>query len=380
MEHAVIMAGGSGVRLWPMSRRDAPKQLLPLIGGRSLLEMALERLEGLVPPERRYVCAGEAHRQAIRMASPGLPAENILAEPVGRDTLAAVGFSAAVIAKEDPDAVIAVFTADHLIEPLTVFQRRVQLGLALVEEGRNRLLTFCIEPDRPATGFGYVEKGEPVELGEQAARIVQEERSRNDRPRTEPLVFRVKRFVEKPDLERAKEYLRSGRFGWNSGMFVWRAQTILDAIEAYKPAVRQGLEEIAQAWGTKAQDETLARVYPTLEKISVDYAVMEPASTDERFEALTVVMDLQWRDIGSWPAYAQTLEPDEAGNRVAGGQARLLDCSGVLAVSDEPDHLIAAIGLSDVVIVRTRDATLVMPAERAEQLKQLHRTLPEELQ
>ncbi|RMD65372.1 MAG: mannose-1-phosphate guanylyltransferase, partial [Planctomycetota bacterium] len=243
-----------------------------------------------------------------------------------------------------------------------------------------RLLTFCIEPDRPATGFGYVEKGEPVELGEQAARIVQEERSRNDRPRTEPLVFRVKRFVEKPDLERAKEYLRSGRFGWNSGMFVWRAQTILDAIEAYKPAVRQGLEEIAQAWGTKAQDETLARVYPTLEKISVDYAVMEPASTDERFEALTVVMDLQWRDIGSWPAYAQTLEPDEAGNRVAGGQARLLDCSGVLAVSDEPDHLIAAIGLSDVVIVRTRDATLVMPAERAEQLKQLHRTLPEELQ
>jgi len=190
----------------------------------------------------------------------------------------------------------------------------------------------------------------------------------------------VERFVEKPSLEKAKEYLASGRYGWNSGMFVWRASTILDAIGAYKPQVREGLEAIAAAWDGKSQAQTLADVYPTLEKISIDFAVMEPASVDPQFDVGTVVMDLSWRDVGSWAALAQTIEPDDADNRISGVAAALLDCAGSLVVGDDDQHTVAAIGLRDVVIVCTKDATLVMPASEADRLKQLHKMLPESLQ
>ncbi|MEC9373599.1 MAG: sugar phosphate nucleotidyltransferase, partial [Planctomycetota bacterium] len=194
--------------------------------------------------------------------------------------------------------------------------------------------------------------------------------------------FHVKRFVEKPDAKTAEGYLAAGNFGWNSGMFVWRAADVLEAIRLYKPESHAGLMQIADAWGTTDQARALAEVYPALPKISVDFAIMEPASTGDDFDVCTVVTDVDWRDVGSWPSYGETLEADERGNRTAGGEAApttLVDCDGTLVVNGEKGHRVAALGLKDVIIVHTERATLVMPAAQAERLKELHATLPDEL-
>ncbi|MDX2114027.1 MAG: mannose-1-phosphate guanylyltransferase [Planctomycetota bacterium] len=368
MRYAMIMAGGAGTRLWPMSRADQPKQLVPFIrrSGRlmSLLQIAAERLEGLVDPRHQYVCTNEAYRAAIRSALPRFTDDLILGEPLGRDTVNAVGFAAAVIQKRDPDAVFAVLTADHLIEPVDLFRDRMELGYELVEKDPSRLVTFSIQPTYPATGFGYVERGMSL-------------------PGTEGVGFRAVRFVEKPSVEKAQAYLESGAFGWNSGMFVWKAATILDCLRRYKPESHQGLMKIQAAWGTPDQARVLAEVYPTLPKISVDYAVMEPASREQArsndgIKVCTVLMDLTWLDVGSWPSFAQTLEPDEAGNRIS-GTGSLRSCKDTLVVNADPAHHVAVLGCEGMVIVHTKDATLVMPAAQAEDLKALHAQLPEKL-
>ena len=227
MRYSLIMAGGSGTRLWPMSRRRLPKQLIPLFDGKSLLQLADERLEGLVPVERRFICAGEEHAQAIGNALPGRNPRRFLGEPTGRDTLNAVGFAAAAIAREDPDATIGVFTADHLIRPVDRFQAILDEGFALAERRPQTLVTFGVAPTQAATSYGYLELGEVVEG---AARVVE-------------------RFKEKPDETTAKGYFAAGpsRYLWNSGMFVWRAATLLDCLRRYEPASHAGLVRIAAA-------------------------------------------------------------------------------------------------------------------------------------
>lgn len=364
MRYAMIMAGGSGTRLWPVSRGERPKQLAPLIDGRSMLAIAVDRAAGLVPEERRYICTGEAHRAAIREALPSFTDDRILGEPTGRDTVNAVGFTAAALAKQDPEAVFAVLTADHLIEPEERFRECVDLGFRLVEDDPTRLVTFSIAPTHPATGFGYVERGEPIAIGGGENRA-----------------FVVKQYVEKPDLERAKEYIAAGTFGWNSGMFVWRASTALEAIRKFKPDSYDGLMTIAEAWGTSKQASVLNDVYPTLPKQSVDYAIMEPASGSDDFEVATVVADVQWRDVGSWPSFAETLSGDSSGNRIdaADGDVTTLDCGETLVVNKQPGHHVAVLGLEGFVVVHTERATLVMPAEQAERLKALHGMLPEDI-
>lgn len=368
--YAMIMAGGAGTRLWPMSRAGAPKQLLPFIrrpgdaSARSLLELAAMRLEGLVPHERRLICTAESYRGAVQAALPEFGDAQILGEPAGRDTVNAVGLTAAVLAKGDPEAVFAVLTADHIIEPVGDFQRLIGLGFRLVEQDRSRLVTFSIKPTHAATGFGYVERGASLPPP----------------PATPPgdrgLAFRVQRFVEKPDLPRAQAYVESGHFGWNSGMFVLGAATVLDCLRRFKPECYRGLMAIQAAWGTPDQARVLAEIYPTLPKTSVDYAIMEPASTDRQVSVATVLMDLTWLDVGSWPAYAQTLEPDAAGNRAAGATLAAAASSGNLAVSSVPGHTIALLGCTDMIVVHTADATLVMPASQAERLKELHASVP----
>ena len=355
MRYATVMAGGSGTRLWPMSRAGQPKQLIPFIQGRSLLEIAVNRLEGLVDSERRFVCTGEKHRAQIHDGLPSLADDQILGEPEGRDTLAAVGFPAAVAMCEDPDAVMAVFTADHLIEPVEDFQRRVDVGYQIVEQNPNTLVTFGIAPTHAATGFGYVEMGDPLAGFDQAYETV--------------------RFVEKPNAEKAQEYVASGRYAWNSGMFVWHAATLLECIRRYKPNVHAGLMEIADAWGTPKQTDVLGTVYPKLEKISVDFALMEPASTDNAVDVATVSMPLSWLDVGSWPAYGETLEADGHGNRTACERAVLLDSKNNLIVGDDPNHLIAAVGIEDLVIVHTQGATLICHRDHAQKIKQLHQAV-----
>ncbi len=359
MRYAMIMAGGAGTRLWPMSRRDRPKQLIPLIDGRSLLALAVERLEGVVPPERRLLCTSESHRELINEVLPALTNDQILGEPVGRDTVNAIGFTAAVLAKKDPEAVFAVLTADHIIEPQNEFRRKVTLGFELVENDPTRFITFSIMATHPSTAYGYVERGDPVP-GYQSAYI-------------------TKRFVEKPDAKTAQQYIDAGTFGWNGGMFVFRAKQFLEALQWFKPASFEGVTRIAEAWGTSKQNLVLAEVYPKLPKISVDYAVMERAAQDERITVCTVAMGVWWMDVGSWPSFGETLTEDSHGNRT-NTRTTHLDSRHVLAVSDDPNHTITTVGCTDLVIVHTKDATLVCPHSETQRVKELAQEVDESLQ
>lgn len=354
---ALILAGGSGVRLWPMSRTELPKQLIPLAGGQSLLERAVERLAGLIPSSEVYICASQRQRGRILDALDGFPEDRFIGEPVGRDTLAAIGVSAAVIGRRDPEAVMAVFTADHLIEPADVFREIVARGYDLVERHPDTLVTFGIEPDCASTGFGYLELGEPRDEG----------------------AFSLRKFQEKPALAIAQEYFAAGpsRYLWNSGMFVWRVSTILDCIRRYHPESFDRFQRIAAAWDTPARDVVLRGMYGELEKISIDYAVMEPASRDASVRVAAIPMRLRWLDVGSWSAFGKALEPDERGNAVSGARAVLRDTSRTLIASSDPKHVIAAIGCEDLIIVHTANATLVCRADEAEAVKQLHATIRE---
>ncbi|HLP83100.1 MAG TPA: mannose-1-phosphate guanylyltransferase [Phycisphaerales bacterium] len=388
MRYAMIMAGGAGTRLWPMSRKGEPKQLLRFISRpgdkkpRALLELADARLDGLIKPEHRYICTAEAYRDAVSKLLPDYDKNQILGEPAARDTVNAVGFAAAILAKEDEDAVFAVLTADHVIEPMDTFRERMDLGFRLVENDPRRFVTFSIKPTYPATGFGYVERGTPVRDAKQGKRAaidgVKEE------------AYHVARFVEKPDRARAEVYVESGDYAWNSGMFVWKAQTFLDALKQFKPESYDGLMEIQKAWGTKKFKSVLEEIYPTLPKISVDYAVMEPVTReaqkaekagkhDARFSVCTVQMDLQWLDVGSWPSFAETATADKQGNRAAGtGKTVQLNCRNTLSVTSE-GHTVALLGVQDIIVVHTPEATLVMHASKAEELKQLHGMLDDDL-
>jgi mannose-1-phosphate guanylyltransferase len=352
MRYALIIAGGSGTRLWPMSRDALPKQLIPFIEGKSLLEIAYERLEGLVPAERRYICAGERHAKAILDAIPGLPPERFLGEPTGRDTLNAVGLGAAIIGRDDSEAVIAVFTADHIIRPVDRFQEIIAQGFELAENHPQTLVTFGISPTEAATSYGYLELGDSIGG---TARV-------------------VKQFKEKPVEATAKTYFAAGpeRYLWNSGMFVWRAGTLLDCIRRFEPANAAGLDRVSAAWGSAKQAAVLGEVYPALRKVSVDYAVMEPASRDPAFRVAAVPMPLQWLDVGSWPMFAETCQHDEQRNALATSKHILVDTQRTLVASSDPQHLIATIGCEDLIIIHTPDATLVCRADRAEEIKKVY--------
>jgi mannose-1-phosphate guanylyltransferase len=353
MQYGVIMAGGAGTRLWPLSRSDRPKQLLPVVRGRSLLQLSYERLRGLLPPDRIFVCTGAAHGQAVLDNLPELPKENLLGEPAGRDTANAVGFPAAVLHHRDPDAVTAVVTADHVIEPVEKFQAALKTAFDVAAAQPASLVTFGIIPTFGHTGLGYIHRGESLSSRGNSA-------------------FRVLSFKEKPDKATADRYVESGRYYWNSGMFVWRCDTVLSELQAHLPQSYRGLMQIAQTWDTPRRDAVLKEVYPELPKISIDYAVMEPASQGRgKAQVVVVEMPVQWLDVGSWPALAETLQTDGHNNATDCPVCVLVDSDDNIVISEDPAHLITTVGISDMIIVHTRDATLVCPKREAQRVKEL---------
>jgi mannose-1-phosphate guanylyltransferase len=354
MQYGVIMAGGSGTRLWPISRGDKPKQLLRVVRGKSLLQVSYDRLRGILPPERIFVCTASVHAPLVQADLPDLPPENILGEPIGRDTANAVGYTAAVLLKKDPDAVCAVVTADHVIEPVDVFQQALRTAFDVVAADPAALVTFGIIPTFGHTGLGYVHRGEPL------ANIKSGK------------AYKVLAFREKPDKPTADRYVESGRYYWNSGMFVWRADTVLGELAAHLPENASAFKAITAAWGTPTAQKTVDDLYPGLKKISVDYAIMEPASQGKGHAHVAVVeMPVQWLDVGSWTSLAETLTTDEHNNSVQAESVLLVDSDDNIIFSTAPDHLIATIGVSDMIIVHTADATMICPKNESQRVKDL---------
>jgi mannose-1-phosphate guanylyltransferase len=355
VRHALVLAGGSGTRLWPFSTADRPKQLVPMLDGRSLLDVAVERAASCVPPERVWLGAGETLRGAVE-AVEGLRPDRLVVEPSGRDTLPAVALGCAVVAEHDPDAVVAVLTADHLIEPVERFAAVLDAAFELAESRDDALVTFGVVPDAPATGFGYLELGAPL-IG--AAR-------------------EVTSFREKPSLSVAADFLAAGpdRYLWNSGMFVWRASTLLRAVDAFLPQSAGHVRRLGAAYGTPAWPDVAAGAWESVARISVDHGVMEPAADSPEFTVAALPLEARWVDVGSWPAYGDALGRDDDGNAVA-GTAVLHASAGNVVASSDPDHVVALVGCSGLVVVHTPGATLVMPAEEAQRLKELHAVVVE---
>jgi mannose-1-phosphate guanylyltransferase len=337
------MAGGAGTRFWPLSRCGRPKQLLPLLDGRSLLAATAERLRPLVPPQHTLVVTGAEVAAAVRAELKELPAENVLVEPAGRDTAACIGWVAWRLAERHPEALMLVVPADHVVPDGGAF-RLAMAAAAATAHARGGLVTIGFRPTRPETGYGYLELGEPAGV------IGAHE------------VFRVARFVEKPAQARAEEMLAAGNYRWNGGLFAWRVATIRDAIRAHLPELAAGLDAMMADTAVLGEAGAVARHYPSLQRTSIDFGVMEKAST-----VSAVAVDFEWSDVGSWVGLAEVLAP--AGGEVRLGDVIGVDTDGNVMVSDGP--LIAAVGVRDLVVVATRDAVLVVPREQCQRVKEL---------
>ena len=344
--YVVVMAGGSGTRFWPLSRRKTPKQLQAIVGEEPLIKATVSRFEGLVPAENIFVITGPDQDGPTREVLPELPAANVVAEPEGRDTAAAIALGATLLAGRDPDAVMATVPADHVIKPLGLFQATIAAA-SDVALRTDRLILFGIRPDRPATGYGYIHFGDTLE---QAA---------GDFP-----VRQVLGFTEKPDERTARRYMESGEYYWNSGIFVWRAARILQEIKTFLPGHAEAFERVAAVLGTDKENEVLAAEYPKLKRISIDYAVLEKAKDVAVLEA-----GYQWDDVGTWLALERHFEPDESGNVVV-GDALAIGSSGCI-LRGSGKRLIAAIDLANMLVVETDDAVLICPKDRDQDVKRL---------
>jgi mannose-1-phosphate guanylyltransferase len=352
MLHAVIMAGGSGTRFWPESRGARPKQLLHLVLERSMIQATVDRLGTLMSPERMLIVTGAALVDEIWNQLPELPSRAILGEPCRRDTAPCIGLAALLIAREDPDAVMAVMPSDHVISPDAAFQQAIVQAEKLVEESPERIVTFGIRPTHPAESFGYIERGRSLESTSAA------------KSPGAASAYHVKQFREKPAADVAKKYLAAGTFYWNSGIFVWKASTILRALEERQPEMVARLKTIVAAADSNAFDEVFAREFAAIDGISIDYAVMEHAADVAVIEA-----PFAWDDVGSWQAIARLQGADAEGNTVSGRHLGLRTSDTIVRGTD--DHLIATLGVSDLIVVHTADATLVANKHDEEAVRQL---------
>ena len=351
MLHAIIMAGGSGTRFWPKSRRNRPKQLLTLSGDLSLIQQTYNRVLPLVNPDQIRVVTGADQVDAIEEQLPQRPHSNIMAEPTPRDTAACVALAAMAVAYADPEGIMIVMPADHVIDPEEAFTKTIESALKVIEKDPLALVTFGIKPTRPEVGYGYIEHDEI--LGD---------------PNGVP-VYRVKQFREKPDRKTAEEFLSTGRFSWNSGIFVWKARTILDALALYQPSLYKAMQPIEDAFGTPYFENVLKNVFPNLEKLPIDKAVMEKSDHVRMLEVM-----FNWNDVGDWRALGDLQAKDENGN-VIQGDVQAMDCTGSIIVNED-GKLVAALGLEDIVVVQSGGVTLVARKDKLDALKALVESLP----
>lgn len=351
MRHAVIMAGGAGTRLWPLSRKQRPKQLLRLFDGESLLQVAWRRLSGLFEPQHVYVITCRDYAGLVAKELPELPAENVIAEPHRRDTANAIGLAAHLLKLRDAAAEMAVFTSDHLISPHQAFQDAVRIGLDAAHQHSDALVTFGIKPDQPHTGYGYIQRGAALSR--------------------ESGLYEVGAFREKPARETAEAYLRSGEYFWNSGMFCWRVDTLLGALAQHLPENHAALAALAQNWAAHSSSDQTAAAYARLPAISIDYAIMEKAA-----RVLMVEMHCAWRDMGTWSAIGATQPPDAAGNALLAQRALAVAGSGNLLVAEDR-HLLVTLGVSNLVVVHGGDVTLVCDRAHEQHVRELVRVCVE---
>src|SRR5262245_11233988 len=346
MLHAMVMAGGGGTRFWPRSRGRRPKQFLKLAGERTLLQDAVDRLEAQVPPERTWVITSAPHRDEACRQLPQLPAAHVVAEPCGRDTAPCIALGAALIARRDPKAVMLVTPADHVIEPAQEFRRAAHVAEQMAEEHPGALITFGIPPTFPATGYGYIQRGQEVAHRQGVS------------------VYRVQAFKEKPSADAAERFLVSGEYFWNSGIFVWKAATILSALRERQPKLFAAVQRIAEAWPSANRDRVFKAEYEALDRISIDYAVMEGAK-----EVLVVKAPFGWDDVGSWLAL-ERMHPQDADRNTVLARHAGIKTKNCVVVGD-PGELIATVGVENLLIIRDGDATLVADRRDEGTVKQL---------
>ncbi len=346
---ALIMAGGSGTRLWPRSRRTQPKQLLDLGSGRTMFQEAYDRVVPLFGDEGIFVVTSGEYVPMMRQQVPSIPADNYIIEPFGRGTAPCIGLAALYLRRVDPEGVMCVLTADHYIEKAERFRRVLRAAARVAAEGH--LVTLGINPSFPSTGFGYVCKGASLGMVDGFE------------------VFRVERFTEKPDADTARRFCESGMYSWNSGMFIWRISVILREFERLMPNLYAQLMEIDAAIGTPQEQAVLSRVWPQVEKETIDYGIMEKAA-----DVAVIPVDIGWNDVGSWATLLDILPANENGNVIT-GQHVGVDTHKSLIYS--PHRLVATVGLEGMIVVDTGDVLLVCPRERAQEVRALVKRLQE---
>jgi mannose-1-phosphate guanylyltransferase/mannose-6-phosphate isomerase len=346
--YAIILAGGSGTRFWPLSRETWPKQMLHIVGEDTLLRQTVKRLDGFHPPLNIWIVTTKSLAQDIRfhLQTLGKEAKRIhfIMEPFGKNTAPAIGLAAITLHKVSPEAIMMVMPSDHAIKDKNQFQEKLQRGIRIAEDGY--LVTFGIRPNRPETAYGYIESGYPLKGSKDE-------------------IFHVRKFLEKPDLKTAETFIQQGNFYWNSGIFIWRVSKILKEIETHLPSIYQGLKKIDELEDLK--EETLDEIYSSFENISIDYGVLEKSR-----DVMVIPSDFGWSDLGSWTALDDVLERDERGNIL---QGNLVDIGCENSTVIACDRVIATIGLKDVVVIDTPDATLVSSKEKVQEVRKVVETL-----